>query len=530
MPSALAALLAFAAFAQGGQDLWAETASGLLLLGAALVLLLRRSWGERAPGLRPPLARPILILLAALFASYLGSVHPEESLSRWQDFACAAVVFGLAAELLETDAARAAFCAAMAVAVAGECAVCLVQRAHESAGILGRQTVGTLANSNATAAFLVPWPPIFLYYLRGARSRRAAALWTAALAADLIALLLTGSSWAFVCLLAALPWRDGPRALSASSRRRALWAAAAAVAILALKPLLPSADQAGGSYASRLAWWAAGLRMLASRPLLGVGVGNFPSAYLAYRVEWGKIQHSRVAHSILFGGLGETGLAGAAAAAFLARSWLRAVRGERARARWPFALAVALLLAYSLADVALELPANLFLLAAFAGACVGPGPVRRPSRTFLLGAAAAALCAVPFIVAPWMASRRVVAGQQALEAGSLERAESLFRDAAELDGRSSEARRGLGRVGFERFRRASDRSGLDQAVAFQRQAAELDRLNGTLWGELGEYLLARGDRDQGLAMLSRAVDYHSPDRRFRAVLRALLGPTAAPRS
>ncbi|MBI4422433.1 MAG: O-antigen ligase family protein [Elusimicrobia bacterium] len=526
----LALLLDFAVVARGAHDLWAATAAclGVLVLALAAV---GGSW-RRGAGLSFPLAPYLGAGLAAAFLSFLGSVNPGESFVRWLDLACAALYFWTAFQTLQGSREREVFLACVAPVLAVELGASLYHRLEETFRFpdwryawrqwTDRQEVGTLVNANAAATFLIAWPALLLDRAKRSRARERA-FWSAVLAADLLALGLAGSAWAWCCLLASVPWLRGPRRWRLGP---VVWALilAALAGVLALKALLASREVFGGTIGSRLAWWAAGWDMFESRPWLGVGVGAYPSAYLAHHQEHGLIRHSRFAHSLPLGTLAQTGLVGLGALLALAWAFVARLRagGERLREAWPFILGLGIILLHLLLNPGFEYLANLLAFAALAALALPPERVHRRAGPFAFAVAAGlALCALPYIVAPWLSSRRSVEGERALAQDRWAEAEAHFAAASAMDGRSSEARRGRARALFARYRATGDDSALEDALSVQRQATRLDRLNGEVWGELGEYLAAAGDRPGTIEALERAVKLRSLDRRFAVLLRAL---------
>src|SRR5262249_30944621 len=102
---------------------------------------------------------------------------------------------------------------------------------------------------------------------------------------------------------------------------------------------------------SRLRWWATGLNMFKSHPWLGVGLGNYPSAYLAFEVSPGL--HTLYPHNYYIGLLAETGLIGFGAALFFFKTWARflCAYAEQARGRFAFVVGIGLALLFNAVNI-----------------------------------------------------------------------------------------------------------------------------------------------------------------------------------
>lgn len=552
---ALGAIVVFGALAQGAHDLWAATLVHVAALATWAALVLGLCWPRRGPGIP---ARPLVPLagVALVFAlSFLQSVHPEESRLALTDFLAAALVF-LAAQCVFRDqrgidgllkGAAVLVCVEEAVILRQHWLLTQAENAPRGARALALylaslQVPGTLVNSSVATAFFLLWvPPLGArVWEELRRGRRPPPLLTAGFAGAVLGVLSLDSTWGLVCLALAAPLIPGARTLLSALRRRPGRAAAAgaagAAAFAALiawkfghaynltgRPLDP------GETTRRVYWWASGWRMFRDHPWLGVGLGNFPSAYQAYKV--GAVQNTLYPHDSVVGLLAETGLLGAASVAAFLWSTLsrRAARGPDAERREPFLLGLAAFALFGLLGLSVEYLANLVCAALFLGVAVGPTPGRRwkPGKPELIVLTAACVCALPFLVAPFLASRAAVDARQQLEAGDADGAARRFAAAAELDPRSSDARRGWARALEARAAARHDAEDLARAAVQQREAARLNRLQGVLWWELGRDLQALGRRGEALASYEAAARLDSGSARFRAdrdALRAAASP------
>lgn len=509
---ALAAIISFAAVAHGGRDLWAATAVYLAVLATALAVLYRRAWDPRSPGYSAALAWPLGGLAAVMLASFARAVNPGESFSALCDWLAGAVLFLTALNVFSEEEAVSDFLVALTPVIVWELLVSLGQR--ELRHIFTHPSDGTMGNSNVMTAFLLPWIPAMADRFRQAAPGLRRRLWGAALSANVAGMLLFISNWGMICLAAALPFfwgPGGPKEWARKHPRRlavfVLAALAVLVPILVYKfthridfdgnPVPPSRSL------SRLLWWASGLRMFGDHPWLGVGLGNYPSAYLSYKV--GLVEHTLSAHSLPVMLLAETGLLGAGAfllflaalVGSVARHW------ERVRPRWPYLLGAALLLLFSTMSAGLEYLANILALFCLLGIGAAGLPARtwRPRRSTVLVLAALGLAGVPYLLAPLQASRLCVSAEASLQAGDWPAAERAFAAAAALFPLSSEAERGWAAALHGRSMKAA-------AVAHQERAIELDRRNALLWKELADYRLAEGRAEEARTAFQRASELH----------------------
>ncbi|MEK7746462.1 MAG: O-antigen ligase family protein, partial [Elusimicrobiota bacterium] len=364
--------------------------------------------------------------------------------------------------------------------------------------MLSYQVPGTLVNSNAAAAFLLLLFPFLAHrVLRDSREARAGWFWVAGLAADVLSLHLLKSTSALIFIGAGALLLSGPRALKAFILRRPRMSAAlAAIVLLACGGIvawkfLHAYNWTGDSIAAqeatrRFSWWSAGWAMLRDHPFLGVGTGNFPSAFLAYRP--GPMQNTRSAHAFWVTAAAETGLAGICAF-FFSGAWLlkRLLAAPSVlEERWPLLLGSALFLGFTSFNLGVEYLANLTLLAALLGAALAPALSRgmKPGGLSLAVSAACAFAAAAFLLAPLQASRLNLRGEELLAEGDEEGALRAFSGAMSLDGLSWEARAGAARSLSARFERTRDRRDLAQAAAHQRRAVELNRLSAPLRRDL----------------------------------------------
>ncbi|HUR40466.1 MAG TPA: O-antigen ligase family protein, partial [Verrucomicrobiae bacterium] len=306
----------------------------------------------------------LAVLIGLSACSMTWALDADAALARTITFAGVFVLLHLFA-LLDTPFLRTAWTALFASAALSVLAG-LTLPAESAFADEGRFTSGGL-NPNDYAGLLL----VILFaagsLARGGRVGRAA------LALLLLAgVLWSGSRTAFVALAAApvllIAFSPSQRR-GAALRKGAAAYVAALLAVGAVYALDSSQAQAlharaatitdyrnESTWAGRLDIWRGGLELVAARPLLGSGAGNFPIAATAVS---GIPQRStdgapgQVAHNVLLGMTAELGLAGLLVFSFLlARALMRA----RALARVePMGSALLLgLLAYSLMAMSLS--------------------------------------------------------------------------------------------------------------------------------------------------------------------------------
>ena len=515
---ALALLVDFAVLARGAHDLWAATVVYIAFLGLGTAVCVKSAWSDASRGVPAEFAVPLIGVAAAMAVSFGHAVNPSESFLGLMDWLTALAAFWIALSVFRSERAVATFLAGVVPVFWAETLLHAYQRATIAVSVLEpsgarhdapqaltflvTQSWGTMVNANLAAAFTIAWIPVLAD--RALRKRRSDDLprmyWISGAAAAGLCFAFTCSAWGWICLLLGLSLllTDERARNWLEPRRRAIGALAAAAlaggAALVWWKLFHKRDWAGNAHRagenfSRVLWWASGWKMFRANPLWGVGIGNYGSAYLAYKVGHG--QNSLFAHSLPVSLAAETGLLGCAALSFLFARWLRNVARDwdEIRDRRPFLAGLAMLLAFSAISLSMEYLANLLACALFLGIAAAP-TVRtfwkpRRSAAVVLGAASLAACA--YLLAPFLAGRNCVGAEELLKLGRAQDAIEGFSSAAAIDPLSSAAQRGWARALHARSLSARDPRDLEQAVVHMRRAAELDRLNAALAAELADY-------------------------------------------
>ncbi len=294
-----------------------------------------------------------------------------------------------------------------------------------------------------------------------------------------------------------------------------------------LSSLLRGPD-ASGTY--RIDTAAATLRLAASRPLLGSGLGAYADALPAFKRDRGEVRTTHAECDALEL-LAEAGLAGLAAAGWLLAAIASGFADRLAHGRDPHRKALALgaaaaavaLAIHSFFDFNLRIPANALLGAAVAGFAGAPReePRRAGRWTAWLGLALAA-CAFG------------AAGWRAVGAARLERALALpdpqFR-IARLD--RTLAMHPLLVDGFAARAAAWEALATGPArpwtTRLERAAADLERAVrlrprwAAAWADLGWVRHLQGDGPGGMSALDRAVALDPTDFRLSAMRAEVLG-------
>jgi tetratricopeptide (TPR) repeat protein len=279
------------------------------------------------------------------------------------------------------------------------------------------------------------------------------------------------------------------------------WLAVPSSARRRLATALRGSAEASGTY--RLDMAAATLRLWASRPWLGSGLGAYADAVTATKRGWGG---SRATHA---------GLAGILAAALLlialgSRSArLLKERGDPVRRSLALgALAGVIALAvHSLLDFNLRMPANALVCAMLAALAASPaeGPARRSRRSVVV--ALAALLAVMALAASWRAAGAIglaaARGEREPDARFVALSEIVRWHPYDADAWRQRAR--------ARLAAWSATNGAQARVRHERAALDLERALrlrprwGEAWGDLAWVFWRLGDAERARDAFERAT-------------------------
>jgi hypothetical protein len=296
--------------------------------------------------------------------------------------------------------------------------------------------------------------------------------------------------------------------VSSDSRKKVFWLLILGVVLLLGYKLFFAPWSQNPSM--RLLWWKTALAMWIDNPWLGVGPGNFSSAFLAYKSGIG--QNTLSAHSFPLQLLSETGLCGVLSVGvfsfFVARNIKRTFSTSSTHA--PFLWGLILFLLFSFTSLGQEYLVNLLVMGLFLGIALSSMPLRPyPVRlTGVLLFVAAFFTAFIFIVSTWMASRSFISGYAELEVKNMNQAEKYFIEATQLDSLTWEAYQGQAFVSYLRYLSSTDANDLEKAILFQEKATAYNKLNGWLWYELASYYQLAGREEESIESLIKAERFH----------------------
>jgi hypothetical protein len=481
----------------------------------------------RTNALWVPFAAPLAALVVALGLSHLFASNPSESFLGLIDWMTALLLFLLVANSAAGEPSRRWLIAAVVPALWIEFGVVIQQVFHHHEP----EKFGTLVNANILTAFVLPWIPALAHRALKPSSidRGWRWFWGSGALAALVCLALARSTTGALCLLLGAPFLFGWQPIREWIRRWPRLTASLAtlgaivVAVLLwdkftrvydLRPHLPPR-----SSISRFLWWESAWRMFLDHPWTGIGVDNFPSAYLAYKVGGGE--HTLYAHGFPAAVLAEMGLIGVTALAWWAAAYAAFVRrsADAVRERWPELLGALMLLGFSLINISLEYLVNHAALFVLAGLVVAPlKPAGTPPRrSVVVVLVALAVGALPFVCAPYMAGREFVQAREELAGSQFAAAERNFSAALAFDPRHWGAYQGRALARHGRFLTEGNPAALEEAFEDQRRAIERNRLNGFLWHGLAVYARELG-RPDAIGYLRRALELHRTNPQFKSDL------------
>jgi O-antigen ligase len=519
----LGAALLLAPWPYGSAPDWARYAlAGAALLASALGLL--------GAGRLPAVALPLGALLAwGLLQAVLGiSVAPVSTVEASLLVAAfgGTVVFASAQARSHRAALRLAALVLAAVglqAAYGAYAAAGGPRVYGQASETTTMPFGSYVNHNHFAG-LVGMGAVLALSLALGHARRSRNLTPRAIAYGGLAL-------AFVAAHLASRSRGGLLALAAGlvvlaalwargrGKRLALGLAAAAALVAFGVAAVPAKSRArlatlleGTSDPSaryRIDVFAYTLRLAASRPLTGSGLGAYADAVPAVKRAHGEVRVTH-AESDALEFLAEGGLVGAAILAWLASVAVGGLRDRLAHGHDPLrqalamgaAAAVATLLFHSLVDFNLRLPANALVFSVLLGLAASPREAeagvggRLSCAVVSVCLAAAAATAAWRAQGAWMLDRALDRRPPEVRVAALDRALRWHPYLAE-----GHRARGVGL----RAVAAGDPRRLARAEADLSRAVRLRPAWGEAWAELAWTRLLGSDRDGARSAMSRAV-------------------------
>jgi Flp pilus assembly protein TadD len=258
-------------------------------------------------------------------------------------------------------------------------------------GVAWSRSMGSFGSPNHLAGFCALALPLCLGLALGpgARVRRRSLLWLvpAALLASGVLLSVSRSGALAACagILAFAGFAEGARQRLLGPRLVAVGMVAVGV-VVGISPLAERFSHAGTKEAGRLALWQGAVDIAGQVPVLGSGLGTYRQVAPAYVETW-KVPNT--AHNDYLNLMSDAGLFGAAlGACAVGLFWLLVRRGLQrlpmGRRRMLLAGAAGgaiALLAASLFEFNLQIPANLWAFAAACGLALAIGRLGQTSRT-----------------------------------------------------------------------------------------------------------------------------------------------------
>lgn len=522
----LGLLLDLAVLAKAAHDIWAATAVYFTVLLMVAVLFAAELWDRDSAGFQIKSFLLALPMLIAFGASFHYSITPSESFSELMDVVFSMAIFFVAQQLFRDRKNIFIFLSVISPLFPLEFLLHLREKLQFGWTV---GVSGTLLNSNVSAVFHLFWIPLVvlsaqIFNVENKSTKILIGLVSFCLLGTLA---LVQSTSALLCIILGLPIMIGWPQLKEWKESNGTWFYGLTFLIgfifcwffgIKLSEVFSNhAWRTSYYYTSRFVWWKSGWAMFLDSPWFGVGLGNFPNAYLAYKIGAGV--STLFPHSFIVGLLAETGVVGFFAAGLFFFSWLSAaMRFYDDDDRRPFILGVILVLIFCGFNVGLEYFAILIALAIFMGiASAGTDDLLwKPRKSEAIIVGAVCLFAIPYIVAPFLASQKVVNGYDLLKtAPRSDEAIKYFTDATELDSRSSSAFVGLATTYAQRAMVSHDPKEFETAINYQLRAIERDRLSAQRWWELGAYLEAVGDFAKAKGAYARAAQYDLTNKKFQ---------------
>lgn len=540
----LAASLCLVVLAQGGHDLWSSTLVQLILTIGLLLFLAQTISSFTDQGI---LEKQIFWSLLPIFTcipSYLYATNSFESFWALRDWISAVIVFILASHSFREIKNPKVWTSIIIPIFLVEVVMQIVQRGTATGwNFLWIESKGTLVNANVSAGFHLLWLPVLDSFYKQGKSTGDLVLKKFSLLAMILCVLsLILSSSVTAILAIALyffvgcdldefigVWKKNPkRILGMSIGLFILFFGMTAFKIQ--ESYFPTTEVQRIYSTSRVEWWKSALLMWKEFPWTGIGLGNFPSAYLTFKV--GDGQNSLYPHSFILGLLSETGLIGFLGFFLFFVHWLLTICRERLeKEKWPFIFGVLLFLFFGSINLSLEYLSNKLVVAFFMGIVIASSnePRKKWRGSVALVLSFFVIAAIPYVVSPFMASQRVEGAKEILKSvqidsidlSKVDESEKLFSSALDLDPKNFEIYQGLAQVCFFRFLLTKDSQYLSQAISRQQEAINYNRMSGELWWELGTFFKVAGDSSSEKYAFEQAVMHYKRNTAFRKSLEEL---------
>ncbi len=357
-------IVVFSPLARASWDIWACASIHIVSLLILLIYLISVLWDSERAGIRVNVKSvyfPLFIFLFISSLSYLTSIDRFNTRNELFNLLNYMFLFFMAGRIvgeetsgnsglnskydLKQDRSRQYFlCLLLSIGA-------FLSLTGFSQFIRGVSVTGTMVNSNILAGYLVMVIPVSLGFLIkewNSKIKRFLCLGTFGLM--LVCLFLTrslgGILGAFIGVLLVAYFM-----LGRDFFRKYRYYFIVLVFLLAALSIIKLCDI---NAANRFSWWKTALRMIADKPLFGVGLGNFGSAFLNYK---SGALNSLYAHNFFLQTGAETGVAG-----LLVLVWflIKVLKRGKTTDKLLFASVIGILV-QNLVDYNLCIPANAVL-------------------------------------------------------------------------------------------------------------------------------------------------------------------------
>jgi len=524
----IALLIGFATLARGAQDYWSATVVYVFILVLGVAVLFWSSWGGSARGVRVALAAPLFSLIFVFLLSFQRAINPHESFYELLDWFSATLLFYIGLQIFDSDETIPLFFVVLIPIFWVQLVLNVKNVLAEPLSVQFQRSAGSLVNANIAAGFLLFWVPPLIHKIKQIKHEKRffSLYWISGLLVVFLNLIFARSTFAWFCLALGLPFIVGwDETKTYFQKKKKQFFSLFIFVLLGIGVLLffkwkEFFGQTGGtlsSTTSRLVWWKAGWAMFLERPFFGVGLGNYGSAYLAYKETVG--QNTLFAHNFLITLLAETGIAGLVSFLFLCfvfvrKGWQAALRDVERKSLF---LGWCLFFVFASFNVSLEYLINLLVFFLFMSVALAKSRVVywKPSRLMCVMSIPLTVSALPFILSPFFASQNHVHAERLFLKGRYDEAIKHFETATVLDSRSWMSFEQGARSYFHIYLSSKDKDHLRKAIDWQKRAIEQYPLQGRLHWALGVYFVEARQLKEAAEAFSRASDLHKTNPRYK---------------
>ncbi|MFN0117133.1 MAG: O-antigen ligase family protein [Elusimicrobiota bacterium] len=506
-------LLLFSGFFKAAHDIWAASVVYLLVLGYSLFRLGRIVLKKDEQGIPGFFLGPVFLILVGFGVSSYYSINPSESVLEWLDWVSALLIFLWILDLGSHERIEKKFLF-----------FSIPFFWFQLFWVLSVDSSGTLINPNLLAAFLAPFfPLIFSQIDKGMFLKKLESFYLlSGIFSYFFTLILLKSNWVYICLPFFMP-------ISFKKKKVLFLITSAIVSSAFIYNFFSLASDRFGADSiiegvTRLSWWKSGILMFLDHPWFGVGLGNFPSAYLAYKV--GNAEHTLYPHNIFIGLLAETGLVGVISISVLIMSIYFYLKKSSylLSEKKGFFLALILFLLVGIGSLSTEYLSHLLLFFVLLGLFLSSDNIKRihirPSIALLV--LSIGIASIPFILSPLFASQQFVSGQMALHELKWDEAKKHFHNAIDLQKCDWKSYQALAQIEIAEYNKSQNPANLTQAIEFEKKAISVHRMNGFLWYELGVYQLKAGLKEEAQGSFTNVMKFKTTNKKINDEIPGLI--------